>query len=209
MSFQNIVSSIMKISCTTRYSQFYFAKSENVLEHTGMVAMLCVAIHKKLELHGFHVDKGILLERAIVHDFDEAFTGDIARPIKYSSHDIRKALKSIEIGFVKKFDYENNFNGSFCDAWMQSKCNVEGKIVSVVDTLTVIIKLHDEICNRGNLSAYDCLSPDASAHVPNMISEIQTEVIMTTGSRARFLDEISEYVKHAVVEMKRRVGGVV
>lgn len=62
---------------------------ESVAEHTCQVAGIALWIYKQFNLRDF-IDKGAMLEWALMHDMAEIFTGDIATPMK------RKIIKQVK-----------------------------------------------------------------------------------------------------------------
>jgi len=150
---------IGQLSSITRYSQSILSKPENVLEHTGFVALLCMFIADEIDSQQTLmnqdtrtqipiVDRGLLLQKALVHDIDEVMTGDIARPTKYHNERIKEELDNFAA------DSANNISGEcgvkFYHYWNEAKSGPEGEIVSLCDALSVLHKAHDEVVMRGN-----------------------------------------------------------
>jgi len=147
-----------KLSCVSRFSSVHLSKGENALEHTGKVALLCLKIAKDLELEGFKLDKGLLFEKALLHDIEESETGDIISPIKYSTVDIKKAFKIIEGKIAKSIFNRILLNTNAYEIWLESKEGIEGSIVAFIDKISALYKIDYEVRCRGNLSMIDAIS---------------------------------------------------
>jgi len=148
----NLIEINSELSAVQRFSQSKLATPESVLEHSGSVCLFAYFIGNQLIQEGHSIDMGQLLSKAIVHDIDECLTGDIARPIKYSSEEIRSMLNEIETNAVADIDDQTYMNGVLNKDWLTAKVGVEGSIVALCDVLTVVYKCYDEIIVRGNLS---------------------------------------------------------
>ena len=131
-----------------RYSQSTLCKPESVLEHTGFVACTCLIIGRNLISLGVKIDMEILLSRALVHDMDEVVTGDVARPTKYFSEEIKSELDMLSRKSM--VEISDSIDCYLVENWIASKCDLEGKIVELVDILAVLCKAHNEIVMRGN-----------------------------------------------------------
>ena len=142
------------LSNVMRYSMTHSIKRESVLEHTGMAVMLAyfIGLHLKSD-----VNMEMLLSRAVVHDIDEVATGDIPRPTKYYKQELTDLLKQLENESVKKITYSIDTSQSdiVCD-WQHAKHGKEGFIVSIVDCLCVVAKIHEEVVvfNNNSFKSY-------------------------------------------------------
>lgn len=161
MKTKNWINIVKKLSSTNRFSQAALAKPENVLEHSGMVTLISLNIAKRLYIEGFDVDIGIVLEKAILHDIEESETGDVSKPSKYFSKELRTEFNRLEQKVANSI-FNDAGTGILLNTWTCSKDQTHsGKIVSFVDTLCALIKFHDEICIRGNKSMAPLLSDEA------------------------------------------------
>lgn len=75
-----------------RYSTSRVNRPETVAEHSFYVSFYSMLIARWAELRGTKVDKIALYERAIIHDMEEAVTGDFPRPFKRSSEQLEACL---------------------------------------------------------------------------------------------------------------------
>ena len=81
----------------TRWGLMRNTFSENIQEHSHMVAVLAHALAViQNEKFGGQVDPGAVAVAALYHDASEILTGDLPTPIKYDNPDIQGAYKSVE-----------------------------------------------------------------------------------------------------------------
>ena len=80
-----------------RWSLMRNAQSENVLEHTAMVALVghALSVIRNEQFSG-DVDPGRVVTLALFHDAAEVMTGDVATPIKYRNERIKAAHDELE-----------------------------------------------------------------------------------------------------------------
>lgn len=146
------------LSCVNRFSQSKLCAPENVLEHSGFVTALSFYLASKIIECGHEINMGVLLSKAIMHDFDESLTGDIAMPVKYHNAQIRKDLAEIEDANMKMISEDVKLPEAYT-RWETAKWGSGGKIVALADYLSVLFKFHDEIVNRGNKTMYKLIVP--------------------------------------------------
>ncbi len=155
---KNWSSQISKLSCVKRFSQANLAKSENVLEHTCEVSLHSLFIATELKEEGYDVDVGRLLTKSLIHDIEETEIGDVARPFKYSSPELREKIKELEDGIAENMFDECSSSKDLFFTWANSKSDSDGAIVSFCDTLVVMLKFEDEIIGRGNNKFLELMS---------------------------------------------------
>lgn len=135
----------------------HLAKEENVLEHSGMVALLAMYISEQINKDGGETSIESILKKALLHDMQESITGDICSPMKYSSKDLQKIVEEQEFIAMSKISIDIDSN-SVMDAWMKSDDVGTCEIVNFCDSLCVLLKFHDEIICRGNLAIKHSIS---------------------------------------------------
>jgi 5'-deoxynucleotidase YfbR-like HD superfamily hydrolase len=160
MPVKSWIETIERLSCVKRFSQCELAKPENVLEHSGMVALIALQIGKGLISEGYRLDLSDLLQKSLIHDLEESITGDVSKPSKYSSNELRELFSQYELSIATKIFSDSNMD-SLKDKWDSSKSGCEGAIVAFADTLCAILKFHNEIVMRGNKTMLEVLSPTA------------------------------------------------
>lgn len=73
---------------------------QNVAEHSFYVALIAMDMAQSYE---GYVDTGELLRKALLHDAEEAFTGDIPHHVKRVSSTIKKSFKECGEFFVERY----------------------------------------------------------------------------------------------------------
>jgi 5'-deoxynucleotidase YfbR-like HD superfamily hydrolase len=113
-----------------------------VAEHIFFTSILAYVI--ALDIN-YEYDKAIVhvsdvVTKAIVHDMDEALTGDFIRPFKYSSPELRRALhEACQHGMTRALS-GTEVGKILLDRWASSKDDtVEGGIVHLADLWSVVI----------------------------------------------------------------------
>lgn len=161
----NWISTIKKLSSVRRFSQATMAKSENVLEHTACVSLICLQICDRLCLG--QLETAQVLTRALIHDIEESEIGDLPRPFKYSDDSLRKMIKETEDRIAAKIFYNSGFTGETYISWQQSKHGPYGAIIKFADALSAYMTMHDEIVYRGNRSMIEMIETGC---VPTLIN---------------------------------------
>lgn len=82
-----------RLAAIFRYSTLPTIHRESVAEHTCFVALNSYAIALDLRRRGFKIDIEQVLRSAVVHDIDEALTGDFIRTFKYSDAELTRTIK--------------------------------------------------------------------------------------------------------------------
>ena len=81
----------------TRWSLMRNTFSENIQEHSHMVAVLAHALALiRRDVLGLDADPERCATAALFHDASEILTGDLPTPIKYYNREIRHAYKEVE-----------------------------------------------------------------------------------------------------------------
>ena len=131
-----------------RYSNKPNLFKETVAEHSFYVSYYSLVLGRYLVKKGHVVDFGKLLGRALVHDFEENFTGDLLAPFKHSLGVEDKLTKVAEENMLKE-DFQ---------LWKNAKDgSIEGQIISFADKFCVIVKCFEEISagNKNYISILD------------------------------------------------------
>ena len=88
---------IARMRYITRWALMRNTFSENVQEHSHMVAVLAHALAViRNRVYGGQIDAGQVAAVALYHDASEIITGDMPTPVKYSSPGLRDAYKALE-----------------------------------------------------------------------------------------------------------------
>jgi len=93
---------VSRMRFITRWGLMHNLRSENVQEHSHMVAMLAHALAIiDLRLCGGDCDPGLITAAALYHDAPETFTGDMPTPVKYRNRQILGAFRQVENAFAE------------------------------------------------------------------------------------------------------------
>ena len=93
-SFFALISRMRNI---TRWSLMRNSYSENVQEHSHMVAVIAHALAViRRDVLGVPCSPGDVAAAALYHDASEIYTGDMPTPVKYFNDDIMTAYKKVE-----------------------------------------------------------------------------------------------------------------
>lgn len=88
---------VARMRCITRWALMHNTFSENIQEHSHMVAVLAHALAViRNRVYGGKIDAGRVAVTALYHDATEILTGDLPTPIKYYDPEIRDAYKRVE-----------------------------------------------------------------------------------------------------------------
>jgi 5'-deoxynucleotidase YfbR-like HD superfamily hydrolase len=197
MKFFKFMKNVQDLSTVKRFSQSTMCVPESVLEHSASASLFALFIGEGLAEEGNVVDFGSLLKKAIIHDFDEIATGDVARPVKYHSNQMRKEFKDLEIENMLKIT-----KGSpvFFNNWLSAKEGKEGSIVSLCDFICVIYKLHDEVVMRGNKTMMRYFEHDYFSKLNSMF--VHVSVAFGLEEQSQFLFETQEQITAILLEIK-------
>ena len=88
---------ISRMSYITRWGLMRNTFSENIQEHSHMVAVLAHALALiDRDILGGSADPNACAAAALFHDASEILTGDLPTPLKYYNPEIRNAYKQVE-----------------------------------------------------------------------------------------------------------------
>ena len=88
---------ISRMRYITRWGLMRNTFSENVQEHSHMVAVLAHALALiRRDILGLPADPERCATAALYHDASEILTGDLPTPVKYFNPEIKRAYKKVE-----------------------------------------------------------------------------------------------------------------
>ena len=94
---------ISRMKYITRWALMRNSVTENIQEHSHMVAVLALALAViRRDVLGVPCDVDACASAAMFHDATEIFTGDLPTPIKYHSPAIRDAYRQVEAEATEK-----------------------------------------------------------------------------------------------------------
>lgn len=144
---------IRNLSRIFRYSSMALHEQENVAEHNFWVSWYSMQIAHWVESAYSHIDFNLdwqlIYELSITHDFAECFTGDMIRPVKYSSEEFLDAYKGLEAAAEHELMkvLPEPVAHAVAAAWVaesQHKDILEVRIVKMADLLSVWGKMVEE-----------------------------------------------------------------
>ena len=150
------MATLSRLASLSRFSMERLSSRESVMEHLGQVSLTALAL--ATECDGREpkcVSVASVVMRALVHDLEEAVTGDIARPTKHASPAARQlfeALTESAAGYLAK-DLESSmphFARSMYWHHQRAKKDKEGCVVALADILAVVTKVWEEVVLRGS-----------------------------------------------------------
>ena len=146
---------ISRMRYITRWGLMRNTYSENIQEHSHMVAVLAhgLALIRR-DILGLHAEPERCATAALYHDASEILTGDLPTPIKYYNPDIKDAYKQIEhISSTKLLDMlPQELRESFAPLVYESDETVHD-IVKAADKLSAHIKCIEEL--KGGNSEFE------------------------------------------------------
>lgn len=150
--FYKLISNpILNTDNTIRYSLLYQSKPESLANHITDVSTLSYLLALQL-IHECdeELNVGLLLEKVLVHDFDEVLTGDIPRTTKYYSEEGLTALRGVASDAMKVLASTVPGGARLEDTWKSAKQGKEGMILEVADMICVSRKVVTEFSMLGN-----------------------------------------------------------
>ena len=205
MNFFNFMKCVQDLSTVKRFSQSTMCVPESVLEHSGSITLFALYIGEGLREEGIYVDLLILMKKAILHDFDEIATGDVARPVKYFSKEIREQFDNLEHQNMRKIvkSFSDDKDPTMCGIlrdWHHAKDGKEGSIVSLCDFSCVIYKLHDEVVMRGNKTMMRYFESNYFSKLNSMFAHVSLSLNLE--HQSKFLWEMQEQITAILLEIK-------
>jgi 5'-deoxynucleotidase len=93
----NFFALISRMRYISRWSLMRNSYTENIQEHSHMVAVLAHALAViRRDILGQNTDPNACAAAALFHDAPEILTGDLPTPVKYYNPEIRDAYKKVE-----------------------------------------------------------------------------------------------------------------
>ncbi|OGY26942.1 MAG: hypothetical protein A2Z11_02695 [Candidatus Woykebacteria bacterium RBG_16_43_9] len=122
---------------------------ESVAEHSFYVTYITLIICSLLQKKKIKVDAKRALSMALVHDAEEAFSGDILNPFKHFNEKVYKAIRDVNRQMVGEMfaDLPKDLSRQLVQLWNSENASksIEAEIVKVADKLQLISKCFEEI----------------------------------------------------------------
>ncbi len=131
-----------------RYHTTPMFAQESVAEHSHFVAMITRIICHALEHAGHPVDTLRAVDLAMIHDYEEAISGDIISTFKHSEPELTDLLQRLTDKAIDQVfeGLPDDLGGYYIDLWRGHNAgSVEGQIVSVADKLAGLAFSHEQL----------------------------------------------------------------
>ena len=132
-----------------RYHATPLHQNETVAEHSFYVAIIARALCGLLTEKGVKVNTLEVVDKALIHDIEEMFSGDIIQPFKHANSTLRKLIGKLNEKFVdaafeglpKKL--ARHFKILWGEYHLEGK--LEDKIVKIADRLSLVAYCLEQI----------------------------------------------------------------
>lgn len=132
-----------------RYHSTPLHQNETVAEHTFYVTIIARALCGLIEENGTKVNTLEVLDKALVHDMEEMYSGDILQPFKYADPELKRLVDKINDKLVDKaFEgLPDKLAKHFKHIWSDyhEGKRIEDKIVKMADRLSLIAYCLEQI----------------------------------------------------------------
>jgi len=121
---------------------------ESVAEHSFYVTYFTTILLHFLKKAGEPVDEAKALKIALVHDMEEAFSGDILTPFKHYNEEILGAIRKVNRDMIP-MAFENlpqELGKEMISLWLEDaeQSSKEGQVVKLADKISLISKCYEE-----------------------------------------------------------------
>ena len=143
---------IARMRYITRWALMRNTFSENVQEHSHMVAVLAHALAViRNRVYGGQIDAGQVAAAALYHDASEIIPGDMPTPIKYYAPEIRDAYRKVEaVASDKLLSMLPDELRADYEPIIKIEDETTKKLVKAADKLSAYIKCVEEL-KAGNM----------------------------------------------------------
>lgn len=143
----NFFAYMARMKYITRWSLMRNSVSENIQEHSHMVAVLAHALAViRRDVFGGKADPEACACAALFHDATEIFTGDLPTPIKYFDPEIRSAYHRVEDAAAEKLLglLPEELRGAYEPLFREEDEEVRA-MVKAADKLAAYLKCREEL----------------------------------------------------------------
>ena len=143
----NFFAYVSRMRYINRWSLMRNSESENIQEHSHMVAVIAHALGViRRDIFHKDCDPDAAAVVALYHDCSEILTGDLPTPIKYHSSEISKAYKEMEELACEKIlsTLPEELQGSFRPVFNGDISEKYRDLVKAADKLSAYIKCIEE-----------------------------------------------------------------
>ncbi len=143
----NFFAYISRMKYITRWSLMRNSVTENIQEHSHMVAVLAHALGAiRRDVFQVPCDPDKCASAALLHDATEIFTGDMPTPVKYFNPSIREAYRQVEDMAAEKLlgMLPEELRGAY-EPLLREEDQEVRRIVKAADKLSAYIKCLEEM----------------------------------------------------------------
>lgn len=153
MGIHTFFKSLVKLERLHRSPGEFIFETHSVASHSFKVAQYAQFLGEVEQRHGASIDWKLLYEKALNHDYEEVFIGDIKTPVKYASLELREQLQQVAEGMVDNFintEIPEEFQELYHEKLKEGKdASIEGQILAVADKIDLLYEAFTEI-QKGN-----------------------------------------------------------
>ena len=182
---------ISRMRNIVRWALMHNTYSENVQEHSHMVAVLAHALAViRVRVFGGDIDPGAVAAAALYHDATEILTGDMPTPIKYYDPDITDAYRRVEaVAENRLLDMlPPELRGDYAPILRVEDPEVR-RLVKAADKLSAYIKCVEEL-KGGNLEFKRAAEQTYRALADMELPELDYFLAHCLDSFSKTLDEL-------------------
>ncbi|MEX0621585.1 MAG: YfbR-like 5'-deoxynucleotidase [Candidatus Woykebacteria bacterium] len=122
---------------------------ESVAEHSFYVAYIVLILCALLEKKKVRVDVKKALSIALIHDAEEAFSGDILNPFKHFNEQVYSAIRKVNQQTIDEVfvDLPTDLKKELVALWneeIDAKI-IEAQVVKIADKLQLLSKCYEEV----------------------------------------------------------------
>ena len=143
----NFFALVGRMKYITRWSLMRNSVSENIQEHSHMVAVIAHALGLiRRDIFGKDCNPDELASIALYHDLSEILTGDLPTPIKYHSRSIKSAYDEVEALACEKLikALPKELRGAYSEILHAEKDKGKYELVKAADKISAYIKCVEE-----------------------------------------------------------------
>ena len=148
--YQMLCGDPVRIRYVKRFSTCRVLSPESVAEHSYFTAFYALLVAEWVADEGIDdLDVERLLRRALLHDLEEARTGDMPRFFKHQDETARAEIERVAHGSFREVlgkTLDGDVLDRFTQTWCQAKDDsLEGRILSFADFLSVLAYVTEEM----------------------------------------------------------------
>jgi len=158
MGLSNYLIAIRKLNNLGRWASDFMHKRASVSEHSFSVTQIAQMLGFIEEQHGNKVNWEVLYKKALNHDVNEAYTGDILSHVKNRTEEMKHLVEDITemISEEMLFNEMNEpYKGIYKDLLFNGKDDtLEGKILKYADNIDAMLECFMEV-QLGNKEPFE------------------------------------------------------